>query len=255
MTGPLSQDIPAILCACGCGSEVNPKLKFVRSLRSEGHTFSDIGRIIGCSGAYAKALSLKPPRFIKGHSAKVDYGFGICESCGDRFARRGHGQRHCIKATCNDARRDYNRERWEAYDREVDARRERREQLVGQRRDLRRLINGKKPFGSDAFRESRLVEVERELELLTDELKLLYEAQRLDDTAYPRAGSKWIFSLDAPWRGDDDALYEYRPDDDAIAVAFNSYYGRAVGDSWTDVVHAIVDRRREVDEWAEDLVA
>lgn len=244
------------LCECGCGEQVNPRLSLARELRAEGLPFSKIGESLNCSGAYAKALLVKPPRFVKGHNGRVDYGFGECVSCGKRFAKHGPTQTVCNNGrTCAKARQEANWSKWAEYDREVDERRERRERLVAQRRDLRRLIQGKLPFGNDAFREQKLVEVEYAIEVLTDELKVLYEAQCRDDTPFPRAGGKWIFSLDAPWRGDDDSLYEYRPGDDAVAAAFQSFNGGAVGDGWTDVVHAIVDRRREIDAWAEQDAA
>lgn len=253
-TGQLLQ---SDLCQCGCGSTVNPRVPLAREMRQTGMPFSKIGEALNCSGAYIKALLAKPPRFVKGHNGYVDYGFGECVSCGKRFAKKGPNQTVCNKSrTCASARQEANWAKWAEYNREVEERRVRREALVAQRREFRMLLSGKLPFGTRQFREQRLAEIEWEIENLTGELRALYDEQQKDERWTNFAGSRWVYSLDAPWRGEDDALVDYLQREDAIAAAFRSYAeGHAVTDGWTDVVHAIVDRRREIDEWADEVAA
>lgn len=258
-------------CACGCGAEINPKLGLARELRAAGMPFSRIGEQLNCSGAAIKQLLKNPPRFVKGHSARVNaqIGMALCANprCRRPFRKLGEHHVYCtttsarpadeIRAECGNMAFAAKRQRWNDEDVAIEERRVERVKLFAQRRELRLLLAGQKEFGGKMFRERRLAEIQSQIDNLGDELYALYLEQQNDDRWSHRGGSRYLLSLDAPL-GDhaDGSLYEIRANDDAIAAAFRArYLGHAVTDAWTDVVHLLVDRRREIDEWADELVA
>lgn len=78
-------------CECGCGELLSAKVRAARYLHAEGFSFAEIGREIGASPKYARAIingssTQGAPRFVKGHNAKTAKWRTVeCAWCGRSF--------------------------------------------------------------------------------------------------------------------------------------------------------------------------
>lgn len=138
------------LCGCGCGQEVNPRLRQFRVMVAEGFTHYQIAAEHGVTREYVSSLIRKPPRYLRGHVAHViERGPRPCESCGQTFKSQGPNHRHCSKTLeCRAADRARKDEFWRSQDEAVAARvaervarREARELQREQERIARREAN------------------------------------------------------------------------------------------------------------------
>lgn len=110
---------------------------------------------------------------------------------------------------------------------------------------LRTLLSGVDSFGSQRWREQHERHLAWQLDNAPDELKELVEDQAKDARFY-NAGLPWQVSLNAPI-GDDGATRM-----DFLDHSGQLHIGARHTPDFAEAVCAVIDYRREIDQWAEE---
>lgn len=116
-------------------------------------------------------------------------------------------------------------------------------------RALSRVLVGSERFGSHSWREQYERHQQAELANLDDELLKLV-AEQAKDSRINQIGKPWQVSLDRRFGDDgDSSLLDFIDHGGRLA------FGQRHTPDFSEAVCAVVDRRREIDQWAEEIAA
>jgi hypothetical protein len=76
-----------VLCACGCGEPVNMLLAVFRTLVADGFTHAETAEFCSVSREYVSRLLRLPPKYIKGHAARMYWKTAEAVARRDAWAR------------------------------------------------------------------------------------------------------------------------------------------------------------------------